>query len=107
MAHQNFEDIITVEKEIQEKLDAETKKAAAWANQQKEEIERESQQQIESLQSATCLAQDEVQKEAAKKCGEIIEDEERKAQQLNELTDEFLKPIVLRHIECIDPGKTP
>ena len=64
MADKNIQDIIAVEKKLQEKLEAERKKAAEWLSQQKEEIERELQRHIENLESVTCSQQEEVRKEA-------------------------------------------
>ena len=106
MADKNIQDIIAVEKELQEKLGAERKKTAEWLSQQKEEIERELQKHIENLESVTCSQQEEVRKAASKKSREIIDQARRRAQHLDGLRDETLLPIVLQHIACIDPRKT-
>ena len=106
MTHKNIHDIITAEKEIQEKLDAEKKKAAEWVNQQKEEIERESRNQLEELQTANSNRQDNVKQAATEKSEEIINQAMLDVQKLKELNEEILRPIVLHHIACIDPRKT-
>ncbi len=105
MADKHIQDIIAVEKEIQKKLETERKKAAEWLSQQKEKIEGEFRSHIENLQSITCSHQEEVQKATSKKSREIIDQAKRKAQQFDGLREEALLPIVLQHIECIDPRK--
>lgn len=100
-----MQDIIAVEKEIQEKLEAERKKAAEWVNQQKEEIEREFQNSLGNLQAATCNKQEGVKKAASEKSEEIINQAVRRTQNLEGLSEEILLPIVLHHIARINPRK--
>jgi len=96
-------EVIRVEKEIQKRLEAESKKA----NQQVEQVRRELEEKVLRAEEGTSeLLKNRIQEataEAHKKASEILNDANSMAEKIESLSDETLKTLLRRHISRVLP----
>ena len=95
--------VISVEKEIQARLEAERARSREWLEGVKKEAEegfsREEGQTREAFRKSAEQSRD----EAVARAGEIVKNAEEKAERLLVLSDETLKGIIMRWLHTIVP----
>ncbi len=98
-------EVIEVEKEIQKRLEVEKNKSQEWLEKVKRDAQKEILTEENSLKGSLEKAVKEAQLNAEKKASNISNDAHAKAERLENLSDEILKGIILRHITRTLPGQ--
>lgn len=97
--------VIEVEKEIQERLISERRKAAEWLEKVKREAEEEVLKEDENLKMTCEKMIGDAEARAEKEAAEITGDAASQAGLLSVMSDETLEKIVMKHISSILPAK--
>jgi vacuolar-type H+-ATPase subunit H len=95
--------VISVEKEIQSRLEAERAKSLEWLEGIKREAEEEFATKEEQTRAAFRKSAEQSKDEAVAKAGKIVKNAEKKAERLLALSDETLKEIIMRRLHMIMP----
>lgn len=99
--------IITLEREIQERLAAEEQRAARMLSDLKAELDEEARQEEERLQDACRSALSDAEREARSEAEEVLQRARAKAKELEDSDDEALKACVARHLPAIMQERGP
>jgi vacuolar-type H+-ATPase subunit H len=95
--------VIIVEKEIRERLQAEKKKSREWLEKEKENAEKKMASAERELKKALDAAMKNAKLNAAKQASEIINSANAHVRMLQEMGDETLREIIVRHFAMIIP----
>jgi NAD(P)H-hydrate repair Nnr-like enzyme with NAD(P)H-hydrate dehydratase domain len=104
MQQSTLQEILGVEKEIHEMLDAEHAKANRWLEDERRRIETTHAAEMERLRAVSGQDDETVKQAAANKAAEIIRQAEQAVSTVQRIRDDDLRPRVARHIACIVPG---
>jgi vacuolar-type H+-ATPase subunit H len=97
--------VIEVEKEIQERLRDEKKKAHEWLEGVKKEIEKDISLQEEQLRDSYTRGREDAKAEAEREAARIVKDADALAERYRRMNDETLQEIVMRHLVKILPSQ--
>jgi hypothetical protein len=95
--------VVGVEKEIQDRLDLEKRRADEWLKKVKEEAEEEIRGEGKTLKESFTKAKKDEIAATRRKAAEILNDAAIEAERLSKISDETLKDIIIRHISRILP----
>jgi cell division septum initiation protein DivIVA len=95
--------VISVEKEIQARLDAERVMSREWLEVVKKAEEEEFAREEEQTREAFRKSAEHFRDEAAARAGKVVKDAEEKAERLLALSDETLRGIIMRRLHMIVP----
>jgi vacuolar-type H+-ATPase subunit H len=98
-------DIITVEKEVRERLDAERERAAALLEQVRNDLEEEFRREEKSLQEALDNARVAARAEAEQKAAHLVQDAAERGERLARIDEEALRRVVVEHLAGLMPGR--
>ena len=96
--------IIEIEKEIEERLDSERRKAVQWLDSAKKEIEVELAANVRELKDSLMESVDIARENAEKQASAILSEAAKQSRLLSEIGDETLKRIITEHLCRILPG---
>jgi vacuolar-type H+-ATPase subunit H len=96
--------IIEIEKEIEERLDGERRKAVQWLDSAKKEIEVELAANVRELKDSLLESVDIARENAEKQASAILSEAAKQSRLLSEIGDETLKRIITEHLCRILPG---
>lgn len=97
-------EIVAVEKEIQQNLDAERKRIREWLDKVKREAEEEVAREEERFRESCATALEEAKAEAERKAAEIVKEASARADIFKGLDGEHLRKNVIKHMVGILPG---
>ena len=103
MQQSTLQEILGVEQEIREKLNAEREKASQWLEDARRQILAEHSAETERLQGSSKQGEAAAREAAGKSAAEIVSQAQDAARTLEHLDDEALRSLVARHIACIVP----
>lgn len=106
MAQDTLNEILEVEKQIKEMLDAETEKARRWLEQAKRKIEQERQSEIAQRDESVAQRKAAAKKAAEDKAAAIVQRARSLADHIARLDDNRLQQFVWEHIADIAPRVT-
>ncbi|HXX54147.1 MAG TPA: hypothetical protein VEI28_06210 [Thermodesulfovibrionales bacterium] len=90
--------VIEVEKEIQERLSEERKKAHEWLEGVTKKIEKDATIQEQQLRESYTKDREDSRSEAERKASRIVKDAETLARHCRELSDETLERVVQKYV---------
>ena len=96
--------IIEIEKEIEERLESERRKAVQWLDSAKKEIEVELAANVRELKDSLMESVDIARENAEKQASAILSEAAKQSRLLSEIGDETLKRIITEHLRRILPG---
>jgi vacuolar-type H+-ATPase subunit H len=106
MQQSTLQEILGVEEEIRERLNAEREKASQWLEDARCQIQAEHSAETERLQGSSSQGEAAAREAAGKSAAEIVSQAQDAALTLEHLDDEALRDLVARHIACIVPGSS-
>jgi len=95
--------VISVEKEIQARLEVERTRAGEWLEKVREETEVECIKAEERIREASRKSAEQARDEAMSRAQDIIREAEDRAERLLNLSDETLRGIIMRRLNMILP----
>ena len=104
MQQSTLQEILGVEQEIREKLNAEREKASQWLEDARRQILAEHTAEVGRLQGSSSESEAATREAACSKASEIVSEAQDAAHAIEHLDDEALRSLVSRHIACIAPG---
>jgi flagellar biosynthesis/type III secretory pathway protein FliH len=103
MQQSTLQEILGVEKEIRQKLDAEREKASQWLEGARREVEAQHAADVARLEAAAVQRGEEAKLAAVQKADEAVRQAEAAARAVDDFTDDELRQAVVQHIVCIAP----
>lgn len=107
MEQDTLADILHVENELREQLDAENDRAAAWLATTLHELQAGHQRDLAALEAATGDGAAAVAHEADEQAQQLIRDAEQAAAGAARLSPEALRAVVRSRLAAILPGGAP
>ncbi len=95
--------VIEAEKEIQDRVEAEKRRAEQWLEQKKPQIQQDLKSQLEKLLEANEQIKTRIRADAEEQASEIISKAQTRAAELSRITPERLQQVVRRRLSCILP----
>jgi hypothetical protein len=106
MQQSTLQEILGVEEEIREKLNAEREKASQWLEDARRQIQAEHTAEMGRLLGGSSQGEAAAREAARKSAAEIVGQAQDAARAIEQLDDEALRSLVARHIACIVPGSS-
>lgn len=106
MQQSTLQEILGVEEEIREKLNAEREKASQWLEDERRRIQSEHIAALERLRGSSSQGEAAAREGARKSAAEIVSQAQAAAQAMERHDDDALRGLVARHIACIVPGSS-
>lgn len=103
MQQSTLQEILGVEQEVREKLDAEREKASQWLEDARRQIQAEHAAEIGRLHGRSSQGEAAATETARKSAAEIVSQAQDAALATEQHSDEALRGLVARHIACIAP----
>ena len=103
MQQSTLQEILGVEKEIRQKLDAEREKASQWLEGARREVEAQHAADVARLEAAAVQRGEEAKLAAVQKADEAVRQAEAAARAVDDFTDDELRQAVVQRIVCIAP----
>ncbi len=103
MQQSTLQEILGVEEEIREKLDAEREKASQWLEDARRQLQAEHATEMGRLQGSSSQGEAAAREAAGKSAAEIVSQAQDATRAIEQLDDEALRSLVTRHIACIVP----
>jgi vacuolar-type H+-ATPase subunit H len=97
-------DIIVVEKEVRDHLDAERERAAAQLEQVRNDLEKEYRREEERLQEVLEAALAAARDEAEQKAALLVQEAAERGERLARIGRDALQSIVVEHLAGLMPG---
>ena len=97
--------IVEVEKDIRQRLEIERKRVTEWLEEVKKELENKVLAEESGLKDTLSRTAEDSRSDAQVEASGIIDEAQKYATKLENLSDELLKKIALRHLSCILPGE--
>ena len=104
MQQSTLQEILGVEREIRQRLDAERERARQWLEGARREIEAQHAADVARLEATRAKRSKEAEQAAVRNADQIVRQAEAAARAVDGLTDDELRAAVARHIACIAPG---
>jgi hypothetical protein len=104
MQQSTLQEILGVEQEIREKLNAEREKASQWLEDARRQIQAEHAAEMGRLQGNSSQGEGAAREAARQSAAEIVRQAQGAAHAIEHHSDEALRRLVARHIACIAPG---
>lgn len=107
MEQDTLAEILRVEKELREQLDAERHRASEWLAATCRELDAAHQRDLAALQAAAPQGGPGAAGEASQQATQLIREAEAATRSLAGFQDDYLRPVVRRHLAVILPGGAP
>ena len=104
MEHSTLQDILGVEREIREQLDAERTRASQWLEDARREIDAAHREEMERVREEAERRREAVRRAAAERADRHARDVEARASVVDRWPDEQLRRAVRERIAAIVPG---
>lgn len=104
MEHSTLQDILGVEREIREQLDAERARASQWLEDARREIDAAHREELQRVRQEAERRREAVQSAAAGRADRDARDAEARAAAVDRWSDEELRRVVRERIAVIVPG---
>jgi hypothetical protein len=104
MEQNTLAEILGVEKEIRDKLDAERDQASQWLANARREIEQVRLAETARLEESGGKDEQGAQTAAGDKAAEIVRQAQSAVQEIDRYADDDLRRLIRRHIAVIAPG---
>lgn len=104
MHQSTLQEILGVEEEIREKLNAEREQASQWLEDERRRILAEHTAEMGRLQGSSSQGEAAAREAARKSAAEIVSQAQGAAHVIERHGDDALRSLVVRHIACIVPG---
>jgi vacuolar-type H+-ATPase subunit H len=104
MQQSTLQEILGVEKEIREQLDAERERASRWLEDARRQVQAEHEAGVARLQAGAGQREAAARQAARQKAEEVLGQAQAAANAVAHLTDDELRRALVRHIVCIVPG---
>ena len=99
--------VIAAEREIQRRLELERTSAREWVDKAKNEQERKLLEEDEKIKEKFSVSFGKAVKDAESRASTMLEEASAEAVRLENLDDEFLTRIIMKHIVRILPEQAP
>jgi hypothetical protein len=106
MHQSTLQEILGVEEEIREKLNAEREKASQWLEDERRRIQAEHTAEMGRLQGSSSQGEAAAREAARRNAAEIVSEAQAAAHAIERHGDDALRRLVARHIACIVPGSS-
>ncbi|MDH4310064.1 MAG: hypothetical protein OEY13_13725 [Gammaproteobacteria bacterium] len=106
MQQSTLQEILGVEEEIREKLDAEREKAGQWLEDERRRLLAEHTAEMGRLQGSSSQGEAAAREAARRSAAEIVSQAQAAAHAMERDRDDALRDLVARHIACIVPGSS-
>jgi len=107
MEQDTLAEILRVEKELREQLDAERRRASEWLAATRRDLDAAHQRDLEALRAAAAQGDAGAAGEASQQAAQLIREAEEAARRADRCQPEDLRPVVRRHLAAILPGGAP
>lgn len=104
MQQSTLKDILGIEREIRQQLDAERERARQWLEGARREIEAQHAAAVGQLEATRAKRREEAEQAAIRDADQVVRQAEAAARAVDGLADDELRAAVARHIACIAPG---
>ncbi|HEX9206855.1 MAG TPA: hypothetical protein VF851_01375 [Steroidobacteraceae bacterium] len=104
MQQSTLQEILGVEQEIREQLDAERERASRWLEEARRRIQAEHEAEVARLQDGAGQREEAARRAARQKAETILAQAQAAANAVTRLTDDELRQAIVRHVACIVPG---
>lgn len=105
MQQSTLAEILGVEHELRERLDAEREQASRWLEQKRREIDLAHAARVSQLQSEAAQRRELALAAARERGAAVVRDTEAAAAAQSAVGDEHIRPLVRRHLAAILPGR--
>jgi hypothetical protein len=106
MQQSTLQEILGVEEEIREQLNAEREKASQWLEDARRRIQAEHAAEMGRLLGSSDQGEAVARETARKSAAEIVSQAKDAARAIERVDEEVLRRLVARHIACIAPGSS-
>jgi vacuolar-type H+-ATPase subunit H len=103
MQQSTLQEILGVEEEIREQLNAEREKASQWLEDARRQLQAEHATAMGRLQGSSSQGEAAAREAAGKRAAEIVNQAQDSARASEQLDDEALRSLVAQHIASIVP----
>lgn len=107
MEQDTLAEILRVEKELREQLDAERSRAAEWLAATRRETEQAHQRDVDALRASAGQGEAAAAQAARDQADQIIREAEAGVRGRVRLPEDELRSVVRRHLAAILPGNSP
>jgi len=101
MEQSTLAEVLGVEKETRDKLDAEREQAGKWLENARREIEQAHLAELARLRESVAQGEEAARQAARDKAAEIVRQAEIAARQADRFQDDELRQLILRHISVL------
>jgi len=101
-----FKDIITLEKELRDRLASEKEKADAWLADQYNAMGEEMQNRLHTLEQNVCREKEAFVSQAEKEATQIVALAKHKADELKNVEKSYLQVLIRKNLSALLPGKS-
>jgi hypothetical protein len=106
MEQSTLQEILGVEREIRERLDAEREKASQWLEAERRTIEAAHRAEIEQIRAAAAIDEQAAERAALDKTALILEPAQAAVRSVDRLADEDLRRLVASRLPGILPRRS-
>lgn len=106
MQQSTLQEILGVEKEIRQQLDAEREKASQWLEGARREVEAQHAGDVARLEADAVQRREEAKLAAVQNADQAVRQAEAAARAVDDFPDDELRQAVARHVACIAPGSS-